>query len=481
VSEQTKKKVVFIEPTVNQVNVFENYMRLPLLGCMYLGTILHNQGYGVTILNENILSKKIDPFEVHADVFCITSLTVSANRAKIIATQLRRIHPKAKIIMGGIHASLMPEEFTDVADHVVKGEAESIIVALIEGAYTEKIIEAPQVDNLESLPLINYSLLAGYTSLGIIPIMTSRGCPFDCSFCTVTKIFGRRFRMFSARRIVDEVKNALKYFSARNIFFYDDNFTANTRRVHELCDLIQEEKITISWNAQVRSDIAREPELLFKMKKAGCSRFFIGFESINDETLKAMNKSQTRGDIEKAIAVIHEKGINIHGMFIFGEDHDTIESLRATADFAINQHLDTVQFMVLTPFPGTRTYEKIAAEKRFFHNQWDYFDGMHITYRPRTMNAATLQLETNRAYRKFYSLRRVLLEGLKLSFQIFVDALVWDFSRVFRYGIYSMFLKAGGKFLVKEYVRGYDTYIKFLIDADQETAQNDAGVTETNG
>ena len=466
-SRENKKSIVFLEPVGNESSVFENYMHLPLTGCLYLGTILHNHGYNVRIFNEHMLKDKIDPFEIHADVFCITALTVSANRAKTLAGQLRRIYPESRIIVGGIHASLLPEDFTEFADHVVNGEAESIIVDLVEGVYKEKIVEAPSMDDLEQLPLINYELLEGYKSMNIIPVMTSRGCPFDCNFCTVTKIFGRKFRMQSPERIVAEIKHALPYFNSRYIFFYDDNFVANKGRIDKLCDLLLSENIDISWSAQVRSDVASNPQLLSKMKKTGCRTFYIGFESINDESLKAMNKSQTRSDIEKAIKVIHERGINIHGMFIFGEDNDTEETIKETADFAIQQHIDTVQFMILTPFPGTKVYEKFTEEERFHHKQWDYFDGMYCVYRPKNMSASTLQLETMKAYRKFYSLRRLLLDWLKLTLNIFIDALVWDFRKVFRYGLESLFLKAGGKFLVSRHSHRYVTYIKFLAEAER--------------
>jgi len=297
--------------------------------------------------------------------------------------------------------------------------------------------------------------------------MTSRGCPFDCNFCTVTKTFGRKFRMQSPARILAEVKHALSQFRTRTIFFYDDNFTANRERISELCDLLLAEKITSNWTAQVRSDIARDPELIRKMSRAGCRCFYIGFESIDDATLKAMHKSQTREDIEKAIRTIHQQGVNIHGMFIFGNDTDTVDSLRATADFAIQHHIDTVQFMVLTPFPGTRIYDDIVAAQRLFHQRWEYYNGMYIVFQPKTMSAVRLQEETLAAYRRFYSLRRVTLDTLKLVGNVLVDALVWDFRHVFRYGFDSLLLKAGGRFLVSKYGGTYDAYLSFLGDVDR--------------
>jgi len=366
------KSVVFIEPTGHMSNVFENYMRLPLLGSLYLATILHNQGYRVRVINENILGREVDPFEIQADVFCLTALTVSASRAKLLAAQLRTVHPDCRIVVGGIHASLLPEEFTGVADHVVVGEAEQIIVDLVEGRIEEKVVTGSRVEDLEELPPIHYALLDGFATMNCVPVMTSRGCPFDCNFCTVTKVFGRKFRNLSAARVVAEVENAMRYFAARAFFFYDDNFTAHRPRVEAICDLLNDKQLGITWAAQVRCDLAKSPDLVEKMAKAGCRWVYIGFESIQDETLQALHKSQTQADIVRAIQVFHRFGINIHGMFMFGEDHDSLETIDGTVEFATGHGIDTVQFMVLTPFPGTRCYDDLVAENRLLHTNWDY-------------------------------------------------------------------------------------------------------------
>jgi radical SAM superfamily enzyme YgiQ (UPF0313 family) len=472
-----KKKVVFIEPAGSSSNVFENYMRFPLMGTLYLGTILHNAGHEVRIYNENILTQKIDPFEIKADVYCITSLTVSANRARLLAQEIKHIYPEARIIIGGIHASLSPETFKGVADHIVYGEAESIIVDLIEGRITDMTVSGSSVEDLNTLPLVNYSLLEGLKTMNTIPLMTSRGCPFDCNFCTVTKIFGKKFRMFTPERTIEEIKNAVKYFNTRSFFFYDDNFTANRKRAKQLCSLIIESGLSITWTTQVRSDVAQDPELLRLMEAAGCRFFFIGFESINNETLAAMHKSQTRSDIETAIATIRKHGISIHGMFIFGDDHDSPESIQSTVDFAIRHHIDTVQFMILTPFPGTQYFEKIAAENRLIHQRWDYYSAMFAVFRPATMSPSTLQRETLRAYRRFYSLRRCTFDALRLLIDIFVDALTWNFKNVFTYSFNVVFLKAGGRFLVGRYAKTFEPYMKFLRRIDERNVIDEGLLT----
>jgi anaerobic magnesium-protoporphyrin IX monomethyl ester cyclase len=463
-----KKNVIFIEPAGSQSNVFENYMRFPLMGTLYLGTILHNAGHHVRIFNENILPEKIDPYEIKADIYCISALTVSANRGRMLAQEIKRIYPESKIIIGGIHASLCPETFEGVADQIVYGEAEQIILDLIEGRITDHVVQGSPVPDLDALPLVNYSLLEGRNGISSIPLMTSRGCPFDCNFCTVTKIFGKQFRMQSPERIIKEIVHAISFFHTRSFFFYDDNFTANRNRVRDICNLLIASNLNITWITQVRSDVANDPELLALMEEAGCRFFFIGFESINNETLAAMHKSQTKQDIENAIATIKRYGINIHGMFIFGDDHDTPESIQSTVDFAINHHIDTVQFMILTPFPGTQYYQSIAASGRLLHQRWEYYNAMYAVFRPATMSPSRLQQETIKAYERFYSLRRLFIDALRLFTDIFIDALTWNFSRVFTYSFNVMFLKAGARFLVGRYARTFDTYLAFLQHIEEK-------------
>jgi len=466
----SKKSVVFIEPTSNKTNVFDNYMKLPLMGSLYLGTILDKAGYDVRILNENILGRAVDPFEVKADVYCITALSVSANRARLLASQLKETYPDSMVLMGGIHASLVSDEFLNVADHVVVGEADEIIVDVVEGKYKEKLIQGKKLMDLDDTPLINYSLIEGLENVYSAPIMTSRGCPFDCSFCSVTQVFGKKFRKMSAERIVAEVENALSHFKHRSIFFYDDNFTADRKRITEVCDLIIEKKLDLTWAAQVRSDIAKDPELINKMVEAGLTWVFIGFESIDDDTLKALHKSQTRADIEKAIKTLHEHGVCIHGMFMMGEDNDTPENIDRTVQFCIDNEVDTVQYMIITPLPGTRFYDGIAKAGRLFHQNWDYYNGMFIVFQPKNMSALTLSRAVEKAYRKFYSFRRTFADTLRLFANVFLDALVWNFRRAGRYNLDRFFIRGAARLIVSKHAPLTEGYLKYLEKIERQRA-----------
>ncbi len=468
------KSVVFIEPAAKLTNVFDSYMRMPLLGTLYLGTILHERGYDVRIYNENVLGRRVDPFEVQADVYCLSALTPSASRAKLLAGQLRASHPGAHIIVGGIHASLLPDEFAGVADHVVCGEAESIIEDLVEGRCTTPIVQGKMVEDLEALPPTNYGLVVGHEDMDTVPIMTSRGCPFDCNFCTVTRIFGRGYRMQSPARVLAEVKHALSYFTTRDVFFYDDNLTANRQRIIELCELLIAEGVDLRWTAQVRSDAARDPELVRLMARAGCRWVCVGFESIDDATLAALHKHQTRADIERAIATFHDAGINVHGMFIFGEDHDTVTSLRRTVEFTREQRVDTAQFMILTPFPGTRLYDDMVAANRIIHCNWDYYNGMFTVFPPRHMGPLRLQEETYRAYRDFYSPGRTSLELLGMLGRVGLDALTWNFGAAGRHRFESKVVRLGATAIIGRYTPIQEAYLRFLGELETQRVTGQA-------
>lgn len=454
--------VLFIEPRGGLTNVFENYMDLPLMGSLILATIISNAGHGVEIWNENLLKTAVDPMEIRADVVCISCLTLSANRAMDLARAIRLDHPGTRIVIGGIHPSLLPDEFTALADHVVVGEGENVIIDVVEGRVAEKIVYGTPVHDLDTLPVVDYGLLKGAPSMKVIPLMTSRGCPFACNFCTVTRIFGRQYRRQSPERIMREVRNAHSFFKARRIFIYDDNLAVDIPRLERLTALLASENLGLSWTAQVRADISKHPELLARMYASGCVRLYIGFESINDSSLKDMHKSQTRADIEKAVEVIHAHGILIHGMFMFGSDHDDAGSFLETAEFTVKHDIDTVQYMILTPFPGTEIYAKLEAENRILHRNWDYYDGMHVLFAPAKMTASELQDGATAAYRRFYSMDRSLCSALHMAFDISYDAMVWNFSRAIHYDPGTLVLKAGARFIINRFEKANRPYYGYL-------------------
>ncbi len=414
------KKIVLIEPQSQEDHVYK-YVRMPRMGLPTLGTQLQEEGYRVSFyLGTGDSLPWPEIFE--ADLVGISTTTATCREAYQIAGLLRTVD--VPVVIGGIHATFLPDEALQFADYVVQGEAEYSFVPLVRAieagkelqdipgvSYWSKgaVVKNKGLENrvdMDTLPIPDLTMLERSEKMLSVPVMTSRGCPFNCTFCCVTQMFGRRYRF----RCTESVLEELTRYPGRHIFFCDDNFTADPARSKELMrEIIKRDEIKIkSWGAQVRADAAFDDELIDLMRRSGCSIVFIGFESINPETLKAYNKQQTAEEIKESIKRFHEYGIRIHGMFVFGGDADTAETIRETTDFAIEARIDTVQFMVLTPMPGTPLYSELEKEGRILTYDWSLYDGHHTVMKPVLMSPEELQIETEQALKKFYSLSRVL-------------------------------------------------------------------------
>jgi radical SAM superfamily enzyme YgiQ (UPF0313 family) len=438
------RKIVFIEPKSPGNHVYSKW-GLPRLGTILLGTILKNAGYEVQVFCEDLRGIDFDAvFE--ADIVGISTITSTAPRAYEMADIIRRAG--IPVFMGGPHVTFLAEEALAHCDYVFRGEAEQTILpfleALSKGQSPEGIpglaFMTPDglqqnpisdfCENLDAYPFPDFSLIAGKErtkcKVSITPIVTSRGCPFGCNFCAVTRMFGRGYRFRSVANVMEEIRGH----NARWLFFYDDNFAARPAHTKELLRAMIAEGITARWMAQVRIDIAKDPELLDLMKRSGCYYLYIGIESTNPKTLAALNKGQTPEEIESAIRTIQSYGINIHGMFIFGTDQDDPSTIRATVKFAKRIDLASVQFMVLTPLPGTPVFEQMQSSGRLLSRDWSYYDAHHVVYQPKNMSFLQLQKLTLRAMLRFYTLGRILSRLRRFDLLIMVvRAYGWRMTR----------------------------------------------------
>jgi radical SAM superfamily enzyme YgiQ (UPF0313 family) len=243
-----------------------------------------------------------------------------------------------------------------------------------------------------------------------LPIMTSWGCPFDCNFCSVTAMFGRKYRFRSEESVMAELRAK----RPRRIFFYDDNLAANKRRLKRLLQMMIDEGIVVPWQAQMRIDVVRDPELLELMRRSGCERIALGLESVNQETLDKFEKSQSVEEIVNALDTLHEHGILTHGMFVIGAGDETVQSVRDTVSFAIEHHVTSLMLNIMTPLPGTLQFAEMDGERRIFDRDWEHYDAQHVVFRPLRMSPRELQIEALRGYWRFYSTRRLaghLLHG----------------------------------------------------------------------
>ncbi len=433
------ERVVLIEPHGGLHFFF--YARTPLLGLPILGEILRRMGLVVRIFCEKLAPINWDEV-AKADLVGISVLTNLAPRAYRIAARLKEIARttgrRIWVVMGGPHVTFLPEEaLRNGADFVVRYEGESTFPMLVkhlrEGdtralkgipglSYWDRgeIVHnpgRPLVEDLDRLPFPNFSLIHGAERINVVPIQTSRGCPHDCEFCSVVQMFGRKIRYRSPEGVVEELKRIKEAFPRRHVFFVDDNFSAHPPRALALLEAMKRAGIRLRWSVQERISVAKRREILRLMRETGCTRLYIGIESLNPKALEEWKKGQSPGEIKEGVRRIRREGLAVHGMFVLGADADTPQTIRHTVLSAIQLGLDTAQFFVLVPAPGTRLYRRLDGEGRIFDKDWAHYDGHHVVFRPANMSPWQLQELAIWAYRKFYSywngLRWTL--GLKLQ------------------------------------------------------------------
>jgi anaerobic magnesium-protoporphyrin IX monomethyl ester cyclase len=406
-------KIRLIEPDAPSMHLWSKsyFVRL---GLPIIGAALTRAGHDVRIYNPQLAP--IDWDDVYtSELVGLSSTTSTSPAAYEIADELRR--RRIPVIIGGSHVTFMADEALAHADFVARGEGgEQIMLDVVDVMEGRKQVadvvgisfrrNGETVHNplhqacadLDTLPFPDLTLIKGYERLSNTPIMTSWGCPFACNFCSVTAMFGRKYRFRSAESVVAEIKEK----NPEKIFFYDDNFAANRRRLKRLLQLMIDEGIKVRWGAQVRTDVVRDPELLDLMRASGADFVALGLESVSQDTLDHFEKSQTVGDIEHAIKVLHDYGIRSHGMFVLGAEHDQADSVRETVTFALKNKIDTVMMNILTPLPGTQQFEELDAAGRIFTKDWHLYDAQHAVFHPRHMSAAKLQKDVLREQRRFY-------------------------------------------------------------------------------
>jgi len=407
-------KIRLIEPAPTHINMF-SYTYLPRLGLPMIGAALKTADHDVVIYCPEL--RPIDWADVlAADLVGLSSTTSTAPAAYEMADKLRR--SGVPTVIGGSHVTFMADEALEHADYVARGEGgDALMLDLIDALEGRRALatipglsfrrdgaaihnqQRKRCPDLDALPVPDVSLIAGSEKLRLTPIMTSWGCPFACNFCSVTAMFGRAYRYRSAEHVMAELEEK----RPQRIFFYDDNFAADRRRLKTLLRMMIAGGRVVPWTAQARADVVKDPELLDLMRRSGCERLAIGIESVNQATLDGFEKSQSVEDVARAIDTLHEYGIASHGMFVLGADTDSVETIRDTARFARGHEIDTLMLNILTPAPGTRLFAELDEAGRIFDRHWDLYDAQHVVFTPAQMTADELQQEVLRAYSRFYS------------------------------------------------------------------------------
>ncbi|MDY6795184.1 MAG: radical SAM protein [Actinomycetota bacterium] len=425
-------KVTLIEPKAPGIHVYSKF-KLPRLGLPLLGALLERE-LGIRPI---IYFQEIGNLDWNAigqsDLVGISTITTTAPEAYAIMDKVKQ-RWDIPVVMGGPHVTFLSEEALGKgADFVVRGEGEYAFLELVrnlkDGREDFQSIPglsykrgkeffhnppAQQVDKLCELPWPDLTMIENFHKIRIIPVMTSRGCPYNCKFCSVTKMFGRRYRFRDTDDVLDELEILHERSPKASLFFYDDNFTAHPRRSKELMQGMIDRGIKAKWTAQARVDVVKDPEILDLMKESGCMFLYLGLESINPRTLESYRKEQTVQDISEAVMSLHDCGIKVHGMFVLGSDEDDIKTIRETVRYARSMKIDTVQFLILTPLPGTETYNELCSEGRILIEDWSKYSGHHVVFNPLRMTPYQLQKEGSiKSMRRFYSLWQCWKLGLR--------------------------------------------------------------------
>lgn len=417
------------------------------LGISYLAATLENNGYSVDVIDCQVLKPTRNKLEDELikrqpDVVGVTSATLTYKPALEIVKTAKEACPNCLIILGGPHVTVLDEQTLSEqpeADIVVRGEGERTMLELahlmsksnlkdldeVAGITFRKngqIVRTPDrpfIQNLDELPrpAHKHFPLSKYRVFGktYLPIITSRGCPFQCTFCLASRMCGRRFRTRSPKNVVDEVEWLRDTHGADAFTFYDDTFTFDRKRALEICKEMKNRNVDLPWDCRTRVDQVSKEDLA-KMRAANCQLIHFGVESGSQKMLDAMKKGTTVEQNERAIMWAKEVGISVAVSVVVGYPGETAHMLKQTLDFIRKTEPDYVYVCVAIPYPGTELYSLLKDLGWEMSTEWNHYDEETLVFKNPSMSPEKI-METRRAiYNRFLSPSYLLHKSLKRDF-----------------------------------------------------------------
>lgn len=456
-------KITLINPPLSSnVEIYSVLaLKAPPLGLAYLAAVLEKDGYSVNIIDADALSFTLSQLKHRIekdqpDMVGVTSTTPTVNDALKTVKIAKEACPEAVTVMGGPHVSFLPVETmrkNPPLDIVCIGEGERTAVELahvtekkgnlhdVKGiAYRSNsriIINEPRelIRDLNSLPFPARHMLPmkEYTVLGekysIGGMITSRGCPFQCTFCSSSLLFGKKFRARSAKNVVDEMEHLHRVYKAEYVEFLDDIFTLDKKRVLGICNEILRRRLDMQWVCSSRVDIISK-ELMHAMKKVGCTMIYFGVESGNQRILNLMKKGIRVEQAVRAIKWAKRVGIETVATFIIGMLGETKDEIKRTIRFAQKLNPDYAQFSIATPFPGTELFAKARERGLIRTEDWSQYTVMKPIMATGKCSVKDLGKFISKAYRMFYLRPSYLLRQIvKRRFPLFKLVLQYYVSR----------------------------------------------------
>lgn len=397
-------KILLISPAVDAKKRTNKGLMMPQLA-LYILAGLTPPEHEVVIIEEE--TGHID-LEQECNMVGISCMTANAPRAYELCREFK--NRGKTVILGGVHPSILPDEALQHADCVVVGEAEGVWEILIKDFQNNNLktkYHDPIPDLGNYIPK-DFSKMIKKGFFNLIPIMTTRGCPYNCDFCCVTNLFGKKIRHIPIENVVREIQES----GSKNFMFLDDNIIGHPKYAKELFRAIK--PLNIKWVGQASITLLTgDNELMQLAAESGCKVLFFGIESVSKEQLQSMRKAfKEIKNLESAFKKIKKMGILILASMIFGFDNDTKEIFNETVRFLIKNKVSIATFNVLTPYPGTKIYKDLKNENRLITTDWMYYDHNTVVFKPINMTPYELQIGKINARKTFYSLSSVLKRSL---------------------------------------------------------------------
>ena len=422
-----KTKAMLILPPSKSAIKSTLGVTVPPLGLGYLASALEENGHEVRVVDSLAMGydladvegaiKRFDP-----ELVGITATTPAIYDAYGVARVAKEVNPDCRTVLGGPHVTFMARETLEECpqlDVVVRGEGEQTIAELASGkklraikgiAFRKKgkVRESGKrglVKNLDEIPFPAYHLLPmekyEMGSTKFAAILTSRGCPLQCVFCSSSKLCGKMWRGRSPENVLEEIKLLREEYGAREVEFLDDTFTLDRERARAICGLIREEGVDVSWSCSSRVDTIDEG-LARELKGAGCHSVYLGVESGSQRSLDFLKKGISPGQARKAVAVLKKLGLNTVSTFIIGIPGETVRAVEKTINFAKKLDPTLAQFTILTPYPGTEIYEFARRNDLLLTGDWSKYTALDPVMKLPKLTARKLKGLLRRAYMSFY-------------------------------------------------------------------------------
>ena len=399
------------------VSNFYGAWETPNLGLLTIAGKIPDR-YDVTFIDEDHGTEI--PFSKSFDIVALTGMTQQIYRAYEIAQQFKKMG--SYVVLGGIHASIMPNEALKNVDTVFIGEGENtwpMFLRDFEKGTPKRIYQSNNFVNLAESPVPRYELLDSkiYKSFSI---QTTRGCPRTCNYCTLPIMYGSTYRHKEVQQVIKEIKAIQKINSDAFIFFADDNMFIQKEYSKELIREIS--KLGITWGTQTDISVSDDEELLKMLYKSGCHWLFIGLENVSKSGLAFLDDKQWKArrleNYEISIDKIHKNGINIWGSFMFGGDNDTQDVFENTLNFTLKNGIYSGSFTILTPLPGTRLFEQMSKNGRIIDYDWSRYTFWDVVFRPLNMRPDELAKGVAWVYDNFYSAKNTAERAVKLKSRV---------------------------------------------------------------